>query len=418
MLQNTEIKSSVLAIGLEEIGYVAESEQVEMHRVDSARAAIELLRMVDFDLLLVGSDVTDGSPMDCVKRIRAARPRQRWALVGTEITDEDEIAARTMGATCVLDAPPSDERLAEILGAPRRRTASVARRGAAATFLGAMVATMGLIGMSASTASASLVDWHVDPGRNYANPGTYANWKPYSGTNPNTANHATNGETNNIYWTIWDGFGPHANPLHAGTYPDIRNTGGQNFDAKAMYARFDNSYLHVGIVTGFNPAGVTQNGVSVGIGDLAINPNWGSKTAQYAVVLPSVPVGSSGTTTVKTGGTWNIPVPTVPAPPYTKLASGGTTVGTATYSYSKVNMKYYDNLVFQNVQTYLYEINIPLSELNVKPGDWNLSWGMGCNNDSLSLAANPVPEPSSMLTLGAVGGMALLRRKRRTEAQA
>lgn len=118
MPQVIEQKSSVLAVGVEPETFGFSDEALTIHRANAARSAMEMLRMVDFDLLLVGPDLADGSIWDFVRRARMARPRQRWAMVGSNITEQDEIAARTLGVTCIFDSAPSSDDLLEAAAGP------------------------------------------------------------------------------------------------------------------------------------------------------------------------------------------------------------------------------------------------------------------------------------------------------------
>ena len=93
---------------------------------DSGKKALELLRVLRFDLLVTGDHLPDMSVSQLVRRVRTAWPWQKWALVGSQITVEDEITARTLGAMAVLDAPPDWQMLAEMADAICSRAASAA----------------------------------------------------------------------------------------------------------------------------------------------------------------------------------------------------------------------------------------------------------------------------------------------------
>jgi hypothetical protein len=73
---------------------------------DSGKKAMELLRMLRFDLLVTGDRLPDMPMEHFIRRVRMAWPWQKWAMVGSAITPPDEIAARTLGAMAVFDAPP------------------------------------------------------------------------------------------------------------------------------------------------------------------------------------------------------------------------------------------------------------------------------------------------------------------------
>jgi PEP-CTERM motif len=263
-----------------------------------------------------------------------------------------------------------------------------------------------------TAANADLTFWDVNPNSNVSPSGaTPYNWAPGS-TSYVTANGETTGSYNGIDYTIWDNGGPYSS--------NVYNFGGEQFNVKAMYTQTMNGTFYVGIVTGFNPAGVGDpwNGGNpvLEVGDLAINPNWSQNTAQNGVILPIEPAGSSGSTSIVAGGTWNVPMQSVGVapPPDTVYEDGtGSVVATnATYSYTDLGDPYYDPVTETNKDVYLYEISVPLSDLSNIPAE--VSWGMSCNNDSLQVNVSPsnVPEPASM-ALFVAGAVCLLARRRK-----
>ncbi|HMD55699.1 MAG TPA: PEP-CTERM sorting domain-containing protein [Phycisphaerae bacterium] len=264
-----------------------------------------------------------------------------------------------------------------------------------------------------TAAKADLAFWDVSPNTNVSpSSATPYNWAPGS-TSYVTANGLTTGSYSGIDYSIWDEGGPYSS--------NVNNFGGEQFDVKAMYTKTVGGIFYVGIVTGFNPAGVGDpysggNPVAE-VGDLAINPNWADDTAQNGVILPIASAPSSGNTSVVAGGTWDIPLLSVgvPKPPDTVYEDGtGTVVSAtdATYSYTDLGDQYYDSVINTNVDVYLYQISVPLSDLSDSPSQ--VSWGMDCNNDSLQVDVplSDVPEPTSM-TLFAAGAVGLLAKRRK-----
>jgi CheY-like chemotaxis protein len=79
---------------------------ISFFHADSGKKALELLRMLHFDLLVTGDHLPDMPVSHLIRRIRAAWPWQKWAMVGSSLTTQDEIVARTLGAVAVFDAPP------------------------------------------------------------------------------------------------------------------------------------------------------------------------------------------------------------------------------------------------------------------------------------------------------------------------
>ena len=238
---------------------------------------------------------------------------------------------------------------------------------------------------------------------------------PGTTVNPNNPNSQSSGFTNGIHWSIWDNDGPHGNPSTS-SGGNVNNFGGEQFDAKAMYVRNDLTNLYVGIVTGFNPAGVTVDGTAYHLGDLAIDEDAANHTSKFGVISVDSAAGSSGTTTLVGGGTWYTPNAStgfnnVP----TNYLSGGTTLASdVKFTYTDLHIDYQDAVTGKDVDTYLLEYTIPLADLNLTNGsDVSLS-GPDCGNDIITACHQvAVPEPASLGLLGGLGMMTLARRRRK-----
>lgn len=288
-----------------------------------------------------------------------------------------------------------------------------------------------LMGMGVCTsARADLVQWHVTPGGTSFSGGAVADWVPYGGANPNNTHSQSSGDVNGIYYSIWDQYGPHGD-ASTGHDHNVYDFGGQQFDVKAMYATNDATNLYVGIVTGFNPDGLTLgapgHSTTYVPGDLAIDPDWAHNTAAKGVKFKVAPAGSSGTTSLFSGGTWNVPnvAEGYSSPIDTNLHSGGSTVSTNVgYDYEQLNVSYYDDDTDSHVPMYLLDFTIPLSSLGVGFGHQvDLSWGMSCANDYLTVCPTltrppcvPLPAADAMYPMGAAiaayCGRRLSRRRR------
>lgn len=91
-------------------------------RADTGRAALELMRVTHFDLILVPPRLTDMSVWHLLGAVRSAWPWQKWALVADECTDaRDEVRARTLGVMRIFDDLPS---VADVLHVARAAAAS------------------------------------------------------------------------------------------------------------------------------------------------------------------------------------------------------------------------------------------------------------------------------------------------------
>jgi DNA-binding response OmpR family regulator len=92
----------------------------QMADVGAGESGIELLRALRFDLVAVGDDLPDMSALEFAGQMKAAWPSQKWALVG-KVTEEQERAARKLGAVAVLEGPDAWKELAGLASAMRRR---------------------------------------------------------------------------------------------------------------------------------------------------------------------------------------------------------------------------------------------------------------------------------------------------------
>jgi hypothetical protein len=98
----------VLAVGFDEPVDDEPTADVGTHYAASARSAIDVLRLMSFDLLLVNAAGLGADGWEWVARVRAAWPRQRWALVAPGLRDAEEIRAREAGAVRIFaERPPA-----------------------------------------------------------------------------------------------------------------------------------------------------------------------------------------------------------------------------------------------------------------------------------------------------------------------
>jgi len=88
------------------------------------REAIATIRLIGFDLLVVGFEDSRLDVWNLLHRVLTAWPHQRWILTSHHITAEDEIHARSMGALMVLDAVPDETWLADFAASLRHRDLS------------------------------------------------------------------------------------------------------------------------------------------------------------------------------------------------------------------------------------------------------------------------------------------------------
>jgi hypothetical protein len=114
--QDSQGKSvTALCVAVPESWRAALSEMFEVLGAQSAAEALRALRTMAIDLLVVGADLGDEPFWTFVGRVRRARPKLAWILVG-DVSDSDEVRARCLGVLMILGP---DAGLAEGLIPPR-----------------------------------------------------------------------------------------------------------------------------------------------------------------------------------------------------------------------------------------------------------------------------------------------------------
>ena len=110
-------------------------EEATLITADGARTAIEMMRMLKFDLLLTGTVLPDMPLLQFVSRVKAAWPWQKWALVAGNLSPREEVIIRTLGVTRIFDQqiePEALVKLGERLTARREISGTVRTSQAAA----------------------------------------------------------------------------------------------------------------------------------------------------------------------------------------------------------------------------------------------------------------------------------------------
>jgi DNA-binding response OmpR family regulator len=110
--QNDQV--TVLGVCVEEPAMVGRTEGLDFCTVRSGRRAIDMLRMLSFDLVVVGMRIPDLSTWDFVRRVRTGWAWQKWALVGGAITEQQEITARMFGSVKIYDVMPSSDEVLQL----------------------------------------------------------------------------------------------------------------------------------------------------------------------------------------------------------------------------------------------------------------------------------------------------------------
>jgi DNA-binding response OmpR family regulator len=120
-----ECEASVLVIG--QVPSALEHGQVDLMTADTGGRAIELLRMLKFDLVVIGQQLADMPVWNLVQRIRLAMPGQKWAFVGKEIGPREEVLARSLGVIGVFDSEADWSELLHVAAQIHRRTGAANR---------------------------------------------------------------------------------------------------------------------------------------------------------------------------------------------------------------------------------------------------------------------------------------------------
>jgi hypothetical protein len=107
MFNRTEGKGSVLGICVTPASFTGQSAALDYRAVHSARRAMDMLRLVRFDMLLVNLHLPDVSVWNFMRHVKTVCPRQKWSLVGSVLTKDQEIAARMFDVTTVFEVAPA-----------------------------------------------------------------------------------------------------------------------------------------------------------------------------------------------------------------------------------------------------------------------------------------------------------------------
>ncbi|MGA3067114.1 MAG: hypothetical protein ABSF29_09735 [Tepidisphaeraceae bacterium] len=93
--------------------FTGRSGTLDFRAVYSARRAIAMLRLVRFDFLLVNLKLPDMLVWNFMRHVKTNWPQQKWALVGSPLSQQQEIAARMFNVSTLFDAPPSIDQVCQ-----------------------------------------------------------------------------------------------------------------------------------------------------------------------------------------------------------------------------------------------------------------------------------------------------------------
>jgi hypothetical protein len=83
--------------------------EVDVTDVDSVAAVLSAVRLMQFDLLLTSSTIAGLAVWPLAQKVRRVRPKLRWWLVARGLSDDQEVLARTLGVTRILESAPTGE---------------------------------------------------------------------------------------------------------------------------------------------------------------------------------------------------------------------------------------------------------------------------------------------------------------------
>jgi hypothetical protein len=93
---------------------------------DTARRGLELIKLLQFDLVVVAPGEIGMSVPQFVRQMRVVAPWLKWVLASTRtsdpVTTQDELAARCNGALAVIDEIESFDELLTLASSVRMRS--------------------------------------------------------------------------------------------------------------------------------------------------------------------------------------------------------------------------------------------------------------------------------------------------------
>ena len=123
MFKSQDDQVAILGVCVDEPEQIGKVEGLNFCSVRSGRRAIDMMRMLSFDLVVVGMRIPDLSTWDFLRRIRTGWAWQKWALIGGAITEQQEITARMFGPLKIYDVMPSSDELLQLTAALREKAA-------------------------------------------------------------------------------------------------------------------------------------------------------------------------------------------------------------------------------------------------------------------------------------------------------
>jgi hypothetical protein len=120
MYEPTE--TTLLAIGITELW--PGKRRLSIYTASSLPETVATMRLICFDLLVVGLENPELDVWELMHRVLAVWPQQRWLLASQRINEDDEVLARSLGALLVLNELPTESWLMDFAASLKRRDRS------------------------------------------------------------------------------------------------------------------------------------------------------------------------------------------------------------------------------------------------------------------------------------------------------
>jgi DNA-binding NarL/FixJ family response regulator len=121
MFKCQEDQVAVLGICIDPPTASNRTGELNYHAAPNGRRAIDMLRMVSFDVVLVGLKLPDMSAWDFLSHLKTAFPHQKWALVGGPVTEQQEVKARMFGCMTMFESTPTGAELMNLTSRTREQ---------------------------------------------------------------------------------------------------------------------------------------------------------------------------------------------------------------------------------------------------------------------------------------------------------
>jgi|GEM_PF-3055089 len=129
MFKCQEEQLEVLGVCVDEPRRMGRFAGIGYHDTPNARRAIDMLRMMSYDFVLVSTHLPDMSTWDFLRHLKVAHPQVKFALVGGPLTEQQEITARMFGATTIFDTTPTTHELLNVTARMREKAIAGVHNG-------------------------------------------------------------------------------------------------------------------------------------------------------------------------------------------------------------------------------------------------------------------------------------------------